>query len=95
MKNGVECYKDFFGYFNALKTNCVYVVALGPIKIQTCLAPQNDYQNLSFVKGAYVAGKEMTRNGRKIAKCKGCLFFKWPVFSFLRPEILVCLFKEF
>ena len=21
-KNGVECYKDFFGYFNALKTNC-------------------------------------------------------------------------
>jgi hypothetical protein len=22
MKNGVECYKDFFGYFNALKTNC-------------------------------------------------------------------------
>ena len=23
MKNGVECYKDFFGYFNTLKTNCV------------------------------------------------------------------------
>ena len=23
MKNGVKCYKDFFGYFNALKTNCV------------------------------------------------------------------------
>ena len=23
MKNGVECYKDFFCYFNALKTNCV------------------------------------------------------------------------
>ena len=22
MKNGVEYYKDFFGYFNALKTNC-------------------------------------------------------------------------
>ena len=21
MKNGAECYKDFFGYFNALKTN--------------------------------------------------------------------------
>ena len=59
----------------------IYVVALGPIKIQTCLAPQNDCQNLSFVKGAYVAGKEMTRNGRKITKCKGCLFFKWPVFT--------------
>ena len=24
MKNGVECYKDFFGYFNALKTNCEF-----------------------------------------------------------------------
>ena len=24
MKNGVECYKDFFGYFKALKTNCVF-----------------------------------------------------------------------
>ena len=23
MKNGVECYKDFFPYFKALKTNCV------------------------------------------------------------------------
>ena len=23
MKNGFECYKDFFCYFNALKTNCV------------------------------------------------------------------------
>ena len=22
MKNVVECYKDFFGYFNALKTHC-------------------------------------------------------------------------
>ena len=22
MKNGVECYKDFFPYFKALKTNC-------------------------------------------------------------------------
>ena len=59
----------------------IYVVALGQIMIQTCLAPQNDCQHLSFVKGAYVAGKEMTRNGRKIAKFKGCLFFKWPVFT--------------
>ena len=22
LKNGVKCYKDFFGYFNALKTKC-------------------------------------------------------------------------
>ena len=25
MKNIVKCYKDFFGYFNALKTHCVLV----------------------------------------------------------------------
>ena len=28
----------------------IYVIAFDPIKIQTCLAPQNDRQNLSFVK---------------------------------------------
>ena len=26
MKNGVECCKDFFPYFKALKTNCDFVV---------------------------------------------------------------------
>ena len=26
MKNVVKCYKDFFGYFNALKTHCERVV---------------------------------------------------------------------
>ena len=26
MKNFVKCYKDFFGYFNALKTHCVLFV---------------------------------------------------------------------
>ena len=33
------------------------VIDLDPIKIQTCLAPQNDSQHLSFVKDTYVAGK--------------------------------------
>ena len=27
MKNGVECYKDFFPYFKALKTNCGMILA--------------------------------------------------------------------
>ena len=36
----------------------IYVVAFDPIKIQTCLAPQNDCQNLSFVKDNYVVGKK-------------------------------------
>ena len=26
MKNVAKCYKDFFGYFNALKTHCDYTV---------------------------------------------------------------------
>ena len=43
----------------------IYVVAFDPIKIQTCLAPQNDCQNLSFVKDDYVVVEKMTRNGRK------------------------------
>ena len=49
-----------------------YVVAFDPIRIQTCLTPQNDHQNLSFVKDIHAVAKKMTRNDRKIAKCKGC-----------------------
>ena len=37
----------------------IYVVAFDPIKIQTCLAPQNDWQNPSFVKDNYVNGKKL------------------------------------
>ena len=43
----------------------IYVVAFDQIKIQTCLALQNDRQNPSFVIDNYVVGKKMTRNGRK------------------------------
>ena len=35
-----------------------YVVAFYPIKVWTCLALQNDRQNLCFVKEIYVAGKK-------------------------------------
>ena len=51
-----------------------YVIAFDPIEIQTRLAPQNDHQYLSFVKYIYVVGKKMTRNGRKMAKLKSCIF---------------------
>ena len=51
-----------------------YLVAFDPIEIQTCSAPQNDRQNLIFVKDVYEVGKKMTINGRKMAKRKGCLF---------------------
>ena len=49
-----------------------YVVAFDPIRIQTCLEPQNDHQYLSCVKDIHVVGKKMTRNDGKIAKHKGC-----------------------
>ena len=43
------------------------VIAFDPIKIQTCLAPQNDRQHLSFVKYIYVDAKKMTSKGQKRA----------------------------
>jgi hypothetical protein len=46
------------------------VIAFDPIKIQTCLAPQNDNQHLSFVKDTYVDAKQMT------TKCQKMPFFE-------------------
>ena len=43
------------------------VIDFDPIKIQTCLAPQNDRQHLSFVKDNYVDAKQMTTKGQKMA----------------------------
>ena len=43
----------------------IHLVAFDPIKIQICLAPQNDLQRLNFVKDRYVVGEQMTKNGRK------------------------------
>ena len=45
----------------------IFCVTLGPIKIKTCLAPQNDRLDLSFVKDTYVVVEKMARNGRKTA----------------------------
>ena len=61
----------FSGFFlTNLKTQLstqivIYGIDFDPIKIQTCLAPQNDCQNLSFVKDNYVDGEKLTRNGHK------------------------------
>ena len=43
------------------------VITFEPIKIQTCLAPQNDSLNLSFVKNINVVGETMARNGYLMA----------------------------
>jgi hypothetical protein len=42
------------------------VIVFDPIKIQTCLAPQNDHQHLIFVKDTYVDAKKMTTKGQKM-----------------------------
>ena len=34
MKNVVKCYKDFFGYFNALKTHCVDAYKFDKLQIE-------------------------------------------------------------
>ena len=59
----------------------IYVVAFDPIKIQTCLAPQNDCQNLSIVKDNYVVREKMSRNGRKNSNLKFCILFKCSDFT--------------
>ncbi len=41
------------------------VIDFDPIKIQTCLDPQNDRQHLLFVKYIYVDAKKMTTKGPK------------------------------
>ena len=46
-----------------------FVITFVPIEILTCLAPQNDCLNFSFVKDIKVVVKKMTRNGRKMATC--------------------------
>ena len=54
-----------FCIFWVLFVFCVITVV--QMMIQTCLAPQNDSLNLSFVKDINTVGKKMTRNGTTAA----------------------------
>ena len=47
------------------------VITLEPIEVQTCSAPQNDRQNLGFVKDIKVVVKKMTRNRHKVIRKPG------------------------
>ena len=81
-------------FFQNWKTNLskefvIYVIDFDPIRIYTCLALQNDHQNLNFVKDICVVGKTMARNGCKMAKPKSCHFFSKQIL------ILKCLFGLF
>ena len=42
------------------------VITFEAIEVQTCSAPQNDRQNLGFVKDIKVVVEKMTRNRRKL-----------------------------
>ena len=42
------------------------VITCEPIEVQTCSAPQNDRQNLVFVKDIKVVVEKMTRNRHKV-----------------------------
>ena len=64
-----------------------YVVALDPIKIQTCQAPYNVFLNPRFVKDINVDGKKMAKNGRTIDNSQGCLFFDALVYTVIRKPI--------
>ena len=50
--------------------NLYYAIVFDPIEIQTHQAPQNDRQNLIFVKDTHAVCKDMTRN------CPEMVFFE-------------------
>ena len=52
------------------------VLTFEPIMSKTCQAPQNDPQNLRFVKDEHTYGKEMARKGRKKVIYKGTFISK-------------------
>ena len=59
------------------------VITFQPIEVQTCSAPQNDRQNLGFVKDIKVVVEKMTRNRRKVIGKPGVsLFCRLQAFSF-------------
>ena len=52
------------------------VLTFEPIISKTCQAPQNDRQNLSFVKDEHTYGKKVARKGRTEVIYKGTFISK-------------------
>ena len=67
---GPKIFEFFLSKLKKVETEkfVFYAVAFDPIKIQKCLAPQNDRQQLTFFKDDYEVGKKWTRNNPKMAK---------------------------
>ena len=59
--------KKSFVLFDFLFCFAFCVITILPIMFQTCLVPQNDCLNLSFVKCFHIGGTEIARNGCKMA----------------------------
>ena len=68
-------FKSYEGFFYKItrkvetEISVFCVITLEPIKIQTCLIPQNDRLNLNFVKDIHVFAEKMTRSCLKTAIC--------------------------
>ena len=64
-----------------------WAITREPIKIQIHSAPQNDRQNLGFMKDIYGYGEKMARNGGKMVIYESQILrltlqklFEWPYF---------------
>ncbi len=53
----------------------IHVIDFDQIGILTCLAPQNDHQNLHFVKDIYVVGKKWPETVVNLSNTKIVSFF--------------------
>ena len=54
--------------------NCVLCCRVDQIGVQISWAPQNDRQNLNFMRDINEVAEKMARNGLKIAKSLDCAF---------------------
>ena len=77
------------------------VITFEPVEVQTCSAPQNDRQNLVFVKDIKVVVKKMTRNRRKVIGKPGtlyfvvCIAFSFRLYYILFPMVLFIKDKSY
>ena len=79
-----HCQKDYtyksciFSRLLVTSSFAFCVIAFEPIEVQTRSAPQNDRLNLVFVKGIYVKGGKLARNGQKTAISGGGWSWRFP-----------------
>ena len=70
-------------------------ITFEPIKIQTCLAPQKDRLNLSFVKDEHKNGEKMARNFRNTVIYKGTFISNHSLFHEIKASFETFLQLDF